>query len=221
MPKITRQTFKQFAVNVNAASDICEFGTPATGSPIYTNTISTLQANAAWTTGWAAETVANNRPFLEDMNAYCYVLAYMMAYLMEMGIPEYDAGTTYYTNSVVQYSGLFYQSKVDSNVGNTPTIGANWQFMPISGQLGAWTSVNAGTIYQATTDLIFVAVGGSTQSDSFYTDSSSSPSTLRGTYNAVSNGMICCPVRKGDYFQLVVNSGSGASPTYYTIAIGS
>ena len=105
MSKITRQTFIQFGQNVNASADICQFGSPATGSPVYTNVISVLQALAAWTTGFAAETVANNRPFLEDFNAFCYVFSYMIAYILQMGIPEYDAGTTYYINSIVQSRG--------------------------------------------------------------------------------------------------------------------
>lgn len=214
----------QFGVNVNAAADICEFGTPATGSPVYTTTIATLQANAAWTTGWAAETISSNRPFLEDMNAVCYVFSYMLAYIMEMGIPEYDAGTTYYTNSIVQYSGTIYQSLTDNNTGNTPVVGANWKLAipAISGILGAWTTKASGTIYQAGTDgFVTVVIGvGSTTTIYGYTDSSSSPSTLRAAqqvpwFSGTAYGSLGFPVRKNDYYQ---TAGGG---TVYFIPIGS
>ena len=131
MSKINRATFIQFGVNVNAAADICEFGTPASGSPVYTTSIPTLQSNAAWTTGWAAETISSNRPFLEDMNATHYVFSYMLAYLMQMGIPEYDSGTTYFINSIVQYSGILYQVTNDGSgtgiSGYVPTNATYWR----------------------------------------------------------------------------------------------
>lgn len=230
MAKITRQTFLQFAVNVNAASDICEFGTPATGSPVYTTNIATLQANSAWTSGWAAETVANNRPFLEDMNATHYVFGYMLAYIFEMGIPEYDSGTTYFTNSIVQYSGTCYQSLQDNNIGNTPAVNSYWKLLipavTISGILGAWTSKSWSTIYQAATDGFVVGYtqsGTNNSSFAVYSDSSSSPSAIRVFWtipNASSSMAFCCPIRKNDYYECITNTGSLSSYVLNFIALG-
>lgn len=39
----------------------------------------------------------------------------------------YDAGTTYDTGDEVWYGGHAWRSKVDSNTGNTPVAGVNWQ----------------------------------------------------------------------------------------------
>lgn len=150
--KLTRQTFIQFGINVNASADICQFGSPATGTPVYTSVIATLQALAAWTTGWAAETVANNRPFLEDMNAVHYVFSYMIAYILQMGIAEWDAGTNYYTNSIVQSGGVLYQSLIDNNLNVTPVVGVSWKLaVPVYRNLTALvTSFSANTVYQNT-----------------------------------------------------------------------
>lgn len=213
MGKITRQTFIQFGVNVNAAADICEFGTPATGSPVYTNVIATLQALTAWTTGWAAETIANNRPFLEDMNAVCYVFSYMIAYILQMGVPEWDAGTTYFTNSIVQYNGVLYQSLIDNNLNITPVVGVSWKL--VQKGFGAWTTITSGTIYQAATDGFICGYGAVTNGSTLdmVTDASASPSTLRqyfasnsstGTNGGWGGTMpMMCPVRKGDYFDTI------------------
>ncbi len=230
MSKITRQTFIQFGINVNAAADICEFGTPATGTPVYTNVIATLQALSAWTTGWAAETIANNRPFLEDMNAVCYVFSYMIAYILQMGIPEWDAGTTYYTNSLVQSGGLVYQSLIDININITPTVGANWKlFSQYSGQFGAWLARSSGTVYQAATDGYVVGYGALAVGALLLinTDANPSPSTTRvftqitvsaGDANG-SMGTGTCPVRKGDYW---IATGTGTSWTsLFWLPIGS
>jgi len=118
MAKLTRKTLLQFGSTVNAASEIGQFGSYA--SPVYTADIATLQAGTAWPRGWAAETVATNRPFLEDMNAIDVVFGYMLSYILQMGIAEYDAGTTYYTDSYCQIAGQIYQSLTDNNTGNAP-----------------------------------------------------------------------------------------------------
>lgn len=128
MAKLTRQTFKQFAVNANPASDIGVFGSLAAGSPTFSASVTTIQSLTAWITGWAAETVATNRPALEDQNAVDFVYAYMIAYLFQAGIAEYDSGTTYYTNSIVQIAGQLFISLQDSNIGNTPSTSPTfWQ----------------------------------------------------------------------------------------------
>jgi hypothetical protein len=123
--KITRQTLSVFGINAGG-SDIGVFGSLEAGSPTYSNIISTIQGLAAWSTGWAAETIATWRPALEDMNAVHYVLSYGICYLHEMGIAEYDSATTYYTNSICQNAGIIYQSLVDNNTGNTPAIASSY-----------------------------------------------------------------------------------------------
>lgn len=118
MAKLLRKTLLQFGSTVDAGSEIGQFGSYI--SPIYTNNITTLQSGTAWARGWAAETIAVNRPFLEDMNAVDFVFGYMLSYLFQMGIAEYDAGTTYYINSYAQVSGQLYLSLQDNNLNHTP-----------------------------------------------------------------------------------------------------
>ena len=119
MAKITRQTMQMFGSSMGG-SDCGIFGSLAAGSPTYSAVIATIQSLPAWSTGWAAETIATNRPALEDMNAVCHVLSYGVSYLHEMGIPEYDASTVYYENSYCQVAGVIYYSLQDNNLNNTP-----------------------------------------------------------------------------------------------------
>ena len=118
MAKLVRKTFIQFGSTANAASEIGQYGSYS--SPIYSNDPAVLQAGTAWPRGWFAETVATNRPFIQDFNAIDYVFSYMLATILQMGISEYDAGTMYYINSIVQVAGQIYISLQDSNTGNTP-----------------------------------------------------------------------------------------------------
>lgn len=126
MAKLTRKTFLQFGSTANPASEIGQFGSYA--APVYSNDIAVLQAGTAWARGWFAETIATNRPFIQDFNAIDYVFSYMLAYMLEMGIPEYDASTIYYKDSFIQVAGQIYISLTDSNTGNTPASSpSNWQ----------------------------------------------------------------------------------------------
>ena len=96
--------------------------------------------------------------------------------------------------------------------------------------LGSWSSSNTfGVVYQAATDG-FVLVkqspdvgNGATPVISILTDSNNPPTTVRqgnapGDYYGRQNCFMC-PVRKGDYWEVTAQSGSGT--TVYWIPIGS
>ncbi len=121
MAKLTRKTAYVFGLNA-ASKDIEQFGSKVvTGTPNYTNDPDIIQALSAWLDGWTSALVGtNNSEYKQDRNAVDYVASYQIAYLMQMGIPEWDSGTTYYTNSYAQYNGQLYISLVDANLNNTP-----------------------------------------------------------------------------------------------------
>lgn len=127
MAKIERKTQKIFAGNA-ASDDTAVFGSMITGDPVYTDDIEALQSTA-YTQGWSKAIAANEAPFLEEMNGVQYGLSKQIAYLLQNGVPEYDAGTTYYANtSFCQVNGVIYQSLTDGNIGNDPTTDTtNWK----------------------------------------------------------------------------------------------
>ena len=119
MAKITRATQKHFG-STGPTGDFGQFGSLAAGSAAFTKDPATIQSLAAWLTGWAAETIANNRPSLEDQNAVDFLTFYQICYLLQQGIAEWDAGTTYYANSYCQVSGQVYKSLLDDNLNKNP-----------------------------------------------------------------------------------------------------
>lgn len=70
----------------------------------------------------------NDFPTLEDFNAMGFTLGQYIAYLHQMGVPEWNVAQEYHSGSMCVYSGKLYRSKVDSNIGNTPPASsdANW-----------------------------------------------------------------------------------------------
>lgn len=117
-----------------AASNFGVFGT-LSGSKTTSKDIDTLQSDGAWLEGWQDAVIANKRPAYQDFNGLQYVHSYQICYLLEMGIPEYNADTVYYQYSFCQSGGIVYQSLTDDNDGNTPVSSpSDWvvfnQFTP-------------------------------------------------------------------------------------------
>ncbi|MDE2233796.1 MAG: hypothetical protein KGJ90_06880 [Patescibacteria group bacterium] len=153
MSKLTRVTHTIFGGSAPAAANgIAQFGSKQAGTPTYTTNIATLQALAAWLNGWGSAVVSGKVPPLEELNAAFLEPSYQIGYMLEMGIPEYDAGTTYYTNSICQSGGLIYQSLVDNNIGNAPASSPTDWKLYIPGVPNIWggTAVNSSGLMALT-----------------------------------------------------------------------
>lgn len=129
MPKIIRTTQKIFG-DTAPSQQITAFGTAMTNNPNYTTDIATIQ-NAAFESGWASAIQSDKAPYEEDTNGLFYAITKQLAYLFQQGPFEWDAGTTYYTNSTVTVveNGLLTikRSTSDNNIGNNPlTDNVNW-----------------------------------------------------------------------------------------------
>lgn len=179
MAKITRETFKRFAASAGG-SDVGVFGSLAASAPTYSQVIATIQSLAAWDIGWAAETVATNVPALEDLNGVQFVFAYMIAYMLQQGIPEWDAGTTYYINSVVSSGGIAYTSITDNNLNNAPPNATYWKI----GILGGSEQTGVVKMYASTSAPSgYLLCDGSAVSRTTYSDLFATIGTTYGAGN--------------------------------------
>lgn len=134
MSKIARKTAVIFGAS-SGLDQIAEFGSLALGVPTFTTDPAVIQSGAesTWIDGWFNAVIGSNSPAIEDMNAFCYVVAYQIAYNMQAGVPEYDTGTTYYIGSIVQSAGFLFVSLTNTNLGNALTSTANWAFLSQNG----------------------------------------------------------------------------------------
>lgn len=129
MAKIPRATQLIFGSSA-AINQIAEFGSLAAGTPtLYsgsTATVANIQALSNFLTGWFGAILGSNSPAIEDMNALFYLVTAQLAYGFQAGIPEWDAGTTYYIGSMVNSAGTIYMSLQNTNINNAVTNGAYW-----------------------------------------------------------------------------------------------
>lgn len=128
MTKYNRPNGKLFG---SSATNIGVFGSGQSGET-YATTTDPNAANTLgthWEQGWDGAVVSQapyTAPFIEDMNAVNYVNSYNSAYLLQKGIPEYDANEEYQTDSVCTYNGEIWICLQDGVTGTTPSEGAYW-----------------------------------------------------------------------------------------------
>ena len=136
MAKITRTTGKLFGANASPADnattqgpEIGQFGSALAGTYYGTADVTAIQSLPAWSQGFiGAVTPTNQYPPLPEMTGFGKVLSHDICYLLQQGIAEWDAGTTYYTNSFCAKDGSIYISNTNSNINNDPeNDNINWR----------------------------------------------------------------------------------------------
>ena len=132
MAKLVRSTQKIFAESANNNG---VFGSLQAGNKQYSNDIATIQSLGAYNQGWNAATISSEKlPPLEEFQSLQYMMTSQLAYIFQQGVPEWDAGTTYYQGSMVKVIGsngdyALYASLTNDNTGNQVTDGVNWKLV--------------------------------------------------------------------------------------------
>lgn len=85
----------------------------------------TAQFTAEFLRGWGI-VGASDFPKLQDFNAATFTNGQLLAYLHQMGIPEYNDGQEFYLYSVTQFNGVLYRSIQTNNTGRRPDTNPTW-----------------------------------------------------------------------------------------------
>jgi hypothetical protein len=125
MARLSRVTQNIFG-STAGFDQIAQFGSLAAGTPTFTTNLATIQSLSNYLVGWFNAVVGGNSPAIEDMNALFYLITSQLAYILQAGIPEWDAGTTYYTGDIVQSGGTTYVSLSNTNLNNAVTVTTSW-----------------------------------------------------------------------------------------------
>ena len=130
MAKLTRVTGKVFGGSA-PLTEIGQFGSAASGTPLNTQDVATIQALTAYLNGWGSAIVTSrNFPPIEEVNGVLKTISYQACYLLQEGIPEYDINTEYSNTSIVKsISGnelSFYISLANNNTGNALNNTTYW-----------------------------------------------------------------------------------------------
>lgn len=125
---------KPLAILGNAltpSGNIAVVGSLAAGAPAFSGDPATIQSLPAWAQGLLGTLINTGggkaSPALEDFAGIFYVITYMLAYIKQAGLCEWDTTVAYYNGSWANVAGVPYISQTDNNVGNNPaTDTVNW-----------------------------------------------------------------------------------------------
>lgn len=124
--KVLRTTQKPFG-DTGSVGDYGQFGSLAAGAPNFTKDLSIIQSLSAFSLGWSAATISNNRPSLEDFNGLFILIFSQLRNILQDGIPEWDPATPYFINCFVKIGNQVYCSLQDNNLNQAPaTTPAYW-----------------------------------------------------------------------------------------------
>lgn len=126
MAKIARKNLKIFAADAGS-SEVGVIGGLRANTLTYSKDPDVLQQLPNYSQGYYSTTIDNNSPAMEEENALNFLFSYMVAYLYQNGIPEWNAETEYYKGSLVKDSnGTLLSSKTDANINKTLLTNADW-----------------------------------------------------------------------------------------------
>jgi len=166
MARLTRVHQKVFASN---ASNNGVFGSLQAGNPQTSNDVATLQSLSAFENGWDdAIEQGDKLPPLEEFQGVQYGISYQQAYMLQEGIAEWDANTTYYKGGLVKtISGTsfkLYCSLADNNTNKAVTNTTYWKKVMDSDDVYAFDSAvvhNTGNETVAGTKTFSSTISGS------------------------------------------------------------
>lgn len=147
---LVRKIFDIFCGD-NNSGDVGIFGSKYNGSPVSSKDPDEIQRGLLgnetnWVKGWTKAIVTSQAPCLEDMNGAMYVFSYMIKYLFQTGIAEWNSEETYTQWALTQYQGSFYASiyngdNVNQIPSNNPTY---WRKLSFIQPLVAGNSYSVG-----------------------------------------------------------------------------
>lgn len=129
MPAIPRHPQKIFGESLTPSGNVAVYGSLQTGAPAYPATTNDLTAiqSAQWPLGLKGALIGNRSPAIEDLNGLFVVLSQQIAYLLQNGIAEWNAATTYYVGQLVRIPGtaIVCASLTNNNLANNPASNTN------------------------------------------------------------------------------------------------
>lgn len=126
-----------------------QFGSYKENTPTYSDDVETIQALNEYGDGIASALVNGAPPAIQDVNGLFYVISKQIAYLMQQGIPEWDAATNYFIGSFVTRpsgtDGEIFMSVANDNLNNALTDTTKWMIYK-SNKMTSYTASNSYSV---------------------------------------------------------------------------
>lgn len=148
MAKITTKLQKVFGAT-GPTGVLGQFGSYKEGAPLYSDDVETIQALNEYGDGLASALINGAPPAIQDVNGIFYVISKQIAYLMQQGIPEWNASTTYFIGSFVTRpdgtDGEIFMSVANDNLNYALTDTTKWMIYK-SNKMTSYTASNSYSV---------------------------------------------------------------------------
>lgn len=172
MAKLQRVHQKIFGADAIQAQ-FTQFGTAKNENPVTTKDIAQIQNSTAYNNAWADAVLSDYAPYMEDMNAYMYMVTTQLAYIFQQGAAiEWSSAATYYTGSIVSDSQGNWYKCIDGGengiTGIALTDTSKWEFIKLyKNGTPLFTQITTDYVLSGD-DAIGWAMQGSSVSNSVY-----------------------------------------------------
>ncbi len=129
MTNFIRKKLGEYAGDVTA-TDLQVVGSDAAGLPVLSDDPEVLQANNAYKQGLLSiKNSSSNDLELKEINSLFYIHNYHLNYILQNGLQEYNADTSYQEDGYVRDGIAIYKSLTNNNLNNPVTDTNNWEFV--------------------------------------------------------------------------------------------
>jgi hypothetical protein len=167
-PRITQKIFG----STSGFQQMGQIGSLNNGTPTYTTNLTTIQALGNYLVGLYSVSIGANSIAMQDLNGLFFLITSQIAYLLQVGLPEWDAATTYFIGDTASDGlGNTYVSLTDNNLNNALSNLTNWSrksSIPLGSVLATFPNLSGAYTTTATTVADangWVLCGGQTISD--------------------------------------------------------
>lgn len=201
MPAIPRVVQKVFGSSLIPTDNVAVFGSLKAGAPAYSSDAATIQSLAGFLSGLNGAVIGNNSPAIQDLNGLFLLITQQLAYILQRGVPEWDATENYFANSFAQVDGEVYVSLTNDNLNNDPVTDTNnWQSLrnriaPAKTISKAWVNFDGttGTILASENVSSVVRTGAGRYTITFTTAMADANYVVVGTCGAANGGSNSSP----------------------------
>ena len=103
--------------------------------------------------GWGI-LLSSEIPTKQDFNGLAYTISQVLAYLHQVGVPEWQTAQEYHTDSVTNRNGVLYFSTVDNNTGNDPETDVSGDWVLMSAANLSYDNTDSGLVAELVQDAL-------------------------------------------------------------------
>ena len=103
--------------------------------------------------GWGI-LLSSEIPTKQDFNGLAFTMSQVLAYMHQVGVPEWQIAHEYHTDSITNRNGVLYFSTVDNNIGTDPATDVSGDWVLMSAANLSYDNTSSGLVAELVQDAL-------------------------------------------------------------------